>query len=371
VTAEVTSGGRMPGQRLRALLDEGFVALPACYNALTAQIAEHVGFRALYMSGGATAMTRGMPDVGLLTLSEMVDTLRSICAATALPVVADADTGYGNVVNIVRTVREYERAGAAGLHIEDQEFPKKCGYLEGKRVIPAEEHVDRIRAACSAREDPAFVIIARTDALQVHGWDEVARRAELYHQAGADLVFVDGVRTLDVDSYVERVVSSGIPCLFNGADLSAADAARLGFRAAIQATAFYAGYRAEYESLARLRETGAAVRHSSTFPVPPVTDLVGLPAVEEIESRFGPERPPSVQDREWADRQALLAAFAAREGHVDVPVDYTVDGVALGRWVAEVRALGNEIGGRQAILTAERRAFLESLPGWHWTEARR
>jgi 2-methylisocitrate lyase-like PEP mutase family enzyme len=357
-----------PGRRLRLLLERGFVALPACYNALTAQIAEHVGFDAVYMSGGATAMTHGLPDTGLLSLTEMVQNLRFMTAATALPVVADADTGYGNAVNVFRTVREYERAGAAGLHLEDQEFPKRCGYLEGKRVIPAEEHVDRIRAACEARLDPDTVIIARTDALQVHGWDEAARRARLYHEAGADLVFVDGVRALDVDSYVERLVREGVPCLFNGADLSAGEAASFGFRAAIQPAAFYAGYRAEYESLARLRETGRAERLSGSVPVPPVTDLVGLPVVEDLESRFGPERAESAQDREWDRRQALLAAFVEREGHTDVPEDYAEDGVLLGRWVTEIRVLGNEIGGRQAILTPARREFLESLPGWKWDE---
>lgn len=362
---------RSPGERLRALLAEGFVALPACYNGLTAQIAEHVGFTAVYMSGGATAMTNGLPDVGLLTLSEMLYNLRLVTAATSLPVVADADTGYGSPINVVRTVREYERAGAAGLHIEDQEFPKKCGYLEGKRVVPAEDHVNRIRAACEARLDPATVVIARTDALQVHGWDEAARRAKLYYEAGADLVFVDGVRALDVDTYVERVVEAGVPCLFNGADLDAADAAKLGFRAAIQATAFYAGYRAEYESMARLRETGRVQRLASSYPVPPVTDLVGLPAVEQFESKYGAGRAENAQDQEWGARERLLAAFAAREGHTRVPLDHHVDGVALGRWVAEVRSLGNEIGGRQAILTPQRRAFLESLPGWTWDESTR
>lgn len=367
----VANDPRSPGRRFRDLLAAGFVVLPGCYNGLTAQIAEHVGFDVVYLSGGATAMTNGMADTGLLTLTEMLQNLRYMAAATSLPIVADADTGYGNVVNVVRTVREYERAGAAGLHLEDQEFPKKCGYLEGKRVIPAEEHADRIRAACQARLDPATVIIARTDALQVHGWDEVARRARLYRDAGADLVFVDGVRALDVEIYVERVVDAGIPALFNGADLSTADARKLGFKAAIQAVAFYASYRAEYESLARLRETGVVTRLASTFSVPPVTDLVGLPAVEAIESQYGVARPVTAQDGEWERRQALLASYADREGHVNVPAGRVEDGIALGRWVAEVRGLGNEIGGRQAVLTPARRAFFESLPGWSWDEASR
>jgi 2-methylisocitrate lyase-like PEP mutase family enzyme len=162
------------------------------------------------MPGGATAMTRGLPDTVPLSLDEILHNLRSITAATSLPVVADADTGFGNAVNIFRTVHEYQRVGAAGLHIEDQESPKRCRYLDGKRVISAEEHASRIRAACEARKDPSIVIIAHTDALQVHGWDEAARRTKIYHEAGADLPFVDGVRALDVSDYVDRLVRAEI-----------------------------------------------------------------------------------------------------------------------------------------------------------------
>src|ERR1700730_863295 len=185
-------------QQLRKLLNgpEMLVA-PFVYDCLQAKIAEGVGFQGVYMTGFGTAAARGFPDLGLLTMSEMVQNVRAITHAVNVPVICDADTGYGNPINVWRTVREYEEAGAAALHIEDQVWPKKCGFLAGKQVIAMDEMVPKVRAACDARRDPNFVIIARTDALAVNGWDDVVRRARKYRAAGADLIFVDGIRTLD------------------------------------------------------------------------------------------------------------------------------------------------------------------------------
>ena len=182
--------------RLRAMLQgDGMVAAPFCLNALHAKIAESVGFGAVYMTGSGTSAEKGFADVGLLTQTEMVANARYIANAVDVPVVADSDTGYGNAINVWRSVREYESIGVSGIHIEDQVFPKKCGFFAGKDVIPMEEHVQKVRAALDARRDSDFVIIARTDALAVNGWEDTVRRCRAYHDAGADLVFVDGVKT--------------------------------------------------------------------------------------------------------------------------------------------------------------------------------
>jgi 2-methylisocitrate lyase-like PEP mutase family enzyme len=192
------------------------VVAPFVYDCLQARIAEQTGFDSVYMTGFGTAAARGFPDLGLLTMSEMVQNVRAIAHAVKVPVICDADTGYGNPLNVWRTVREYEEAGAAALHIEDQMFPKKCGFLAGKQVIPQGEMIAKVRAACDARCDPDFVIIARTDALAVNGWDDVVSRARAYRAAGADLIFVDGIRTLeDLKNYAAKL--GDLPILYNGA----------------------------------------------------------------------------------------------------------------------------------------------------------
>src|ERR1700722_8152744 len=178
--------------RLREMLNGSeMVVAPFVYDGLQAKIAERTGFKAVYMTGFGTAAARGYPDLGLLTMTEMVQNVRAISHAVNLPVICDADTGYGNPVNVWRTVREYEDAGAAALHIEDQVFPKRCGFLAGKQVIAMDAMVPRARAPCAARRDKNLVIIARTDALAVNGWDDVVQRAHAYRDAGADLIFVD------------------------------------------------------------------------------------------------------------------------------------------------------------------------------------
>src|SRR5215472_17037703 len=159
--------------RLRALLERGgMVVPPDAYDCITARLIEQAGFDAAYMTGAGTAATLGYPDFGLLTMSEMVANARRIAGAVELPVIADADTGYGNELNVFRTVREYQRCGAAAIHIEDQEFPKKCGHLDNKQIIPHEDFTAKIRAAAAARRDPDFIVIARTDSRAVAGFDE-------------------------------------------------------------------------------------------------------------------------------------------------------------------------------------------------------
>lgn len=278
-------------RRLRSLLAEETVLAPGVYNALFARVAEQTGFDAIYMTGFGTAARYGYPDVGLVTQTEMLDNLRYICNATTIPVIADADTGYGNVINVRRTVRAYERTGAAGLHIEDQVFPKKCGFMEGKQVIPMDEAVQKVRAALDARTDPDFVIIARTDALAPNGWDDAVTRAEAYHRAGADMVFVDGIRTRDdLEQYSTRLASRGIPCLYNGALVPVQEAAQLGFRVQILAgLSLGAVWASAHQAARALQETGTirSVRDAFATPDDPgMNEALGLSEAYELESRY-------------------------------------------------------------------------------------
>src|SRR5215470_11879752 len=209
--AEETMG---PARRFRELLRQGGLTIaPGAYDCITARTIAQAGFSAVYMTGAGTAATLGYPDYGLLTMSEMADNAGRIAAAVALPVIADADTGYGNELNATRTVREYERRGVAGLHIEDQGFPKKCGHLDNKAIVPLEEYLAKIRAVVAARRDPDFFIIARTDARAVLGFEEAVRRAKAAIAAGADMAFVEAPQTLEEVAAVPRLVKG--PCLLN------------------------------------------------------------------------------------------------------------------------------------------------------------
>src|ERR1700719_1626339 len=185
--------------RLRDLLaGPDLIVAPGAYDALSARLIAQAGFPAVYMTGfGTAASVLGQPDVGLLTMSEMVGRASALASVIGdIPLIADADTGYGNPINVRRTIREYERAGVAGLHIEDQVWPKKCGHMEGKQVIPMDEMVQKVRAAVDARQDPDFVIIARTDANAVYGLDDAMRRGRAYREAGADIVFIEATRSI-------------------------------------------------------------------------------------------------------------------------------------------------------------------------------
>lgn len=176
----------------KLILDKDILVMPVAYDAVAAKIIEQVGFKAVALGGYATsASILGKPDMSLLTLTENVNHARNIAASVNIPVFTDGDTGHGNVTNVIRTVRDFEKAGVAGLFIEDQVFPKRCGHLEGKQVVPVEEMIAKIKAAVDAREDPDFIIMARTDALAIYGLDEAIDRANQYRAAGADLLFIE------------------------------------------------------------------------------------------------------------------------------------------------------------------------------------
>lgn len=368
----IDSSRPAPQRSLRQRIEASeFTLLPAVYDGLTTRICEHLGFEALYLTGGGTALIKGLPDVGLTSMSELTAAIRGVTEVSDLPLLVDAETGFGNPVNVRRTVSEYERAGAAGMHIEDQAFPKKCGFLQGKEVVPTVEFVEKIRAAVDARIAAETVIVARTDALQVYGWDEVEARCTAYYEAGADVVFVDGVQRSELETYCRRIVEPGLPTLYNGTDLSAAEAEQLGFRLQIQAVAIYVSYRAVYAALETLKQTGRKPRLPDDVPqVPPITEIVGLPQVYELEAEYGITHAESAEDRAWEVAFERLRQFTEREGTSAVAADHLEDGFELGAWVDSQRALSQEIGGRGEVLTAERRRALSALPGWDWSRGR-
>jgi 2-methylisocitrate lyase-like PEP mutase family enzyme len=227
-----------PAARLRALLkQDGMVIAPGAYDCISARVIAQAGFPAVYMTGAGTAATLGYPDYGLVTMSEMADNAGRIAAAVAVPVIADADTGYGNELNVTRTVREYEKRGVAGLHIEDQGFPKKCGHLDDKTVIPLDEYLAKVRAAAAARSDPDFLLIARTDSRAVIGFEEAVTRMNAALAAGADMAFLEAPQTPEEVEAVPRLVKG--PCLLNvvsGGKTPVLDldyARRIGFKLAI------------------------------------------------------------------------------------------------------------------------------------------
>jgi 2,3-dimethylmalate lyase len=261
------------------------VVAPFVYDALQAKIAERVGFEAVYMTGFGTAAARGFPDLGLLTMSEMVDNVRTLARSVQIPVICDADTGYGNPVNVWRTVNEYERAGAAALHIEDQVWPKRCGFLAGKQVIAQEEMVPKVRAACDARRNPDTVIIARTDALAVNGWDDVVRRATAYREAGADLIFVDGIRTLDdLRNYAARL--KNLPLLYNGQLLPVADLARQGFKLTIYSGTLLHYYQSARNALSELKQNGALKPLGPDNAFRELIDLLGVDELDALGKKY-------------------------------------------------------------------------------------
>jgi 2-methylisocitrate lyase-like PEP mutase family enzyme len=200
--------------RLRALLAaEAMVVAPGAYDAITARLIAQAGFSAVYMTGAGTAATLGFPDYGLVTMTEMVDNAARIARASGLPLIADADTGYGNELNVVRTVQEHERAGTSGIHIEDQAMPKKCGHLDDKVIVPLEDWLAKIRAAAAARRDPGFLVIARTDCRASAGFDEAVARCNAALAAGADMAFLEAPQTMEEVARVPQVVHG--PCLLN------------------------------------------------------------------------------------------------------------------------------------------------------------
>src|SRR4051794_23644308 len=288
------STGRTPPGRLRELLaGPAPLVAPGAYDALSARLVEQAGFDVVYMTGfGTTASLIGRPDVGLLTGAEMVDNARRIVSAVDVPVIADADTGYGNAINVVRTVQLYEQAGVAGLQLEDQVAPKRCGHMSGKAVIETAEMVGKLEAAVAARRDPDLVVIARTDAVAVSGVEDAVARGRAYADAGADLLFVEAPTSADDVERVAGELAGVAPLVFNWAEggrtppLPLSRIAELGFSLVIYPIgtllAATAGMRA---LLAALRADG--VPSLGGLPAfDEFTDLVGLPEVQQLEQRF-------------------------------------------------------------------------------------
>ena len=277
--------------RFRDLLNQGgMIIAPGAYDCVTAKLIEQAGFAAVYMTGAGTAATLGYPDFGLVTMSEMVANAGRLVAAVGVPVIADADTGYGNELNVFRTVREFESRGVAGIHIEDQEFPKKCGHLEGKQVIPREDYLAKIRAAVAARRDANFMIIARTDARAVVGLDEAIARANGALASGADMAFVEAPQTVEEVTAVPRLVSG--PCLLNVVrggktpeiDLRHAEA--VGYRLAIVPGLLIKGVVGICDKM--LSELKATHRHP-----PPIKEMT----VSEMFRRFGADEWDALRER--------------------------------------------------------------------------
>lgn len=282
-------------RRLRELLSGSAPVLaPGAYDALSARLIEAAGFPCVYMTGfGTAASMLGRPDIGLVTGTEMVDNARRIVGAVGVPVVADADTGYGNPLNVIRTVLDFERAGVAGIHLEDQAMPKRCGHLSGKVLVPQDEMVAKVRAAVSARTDADFVIIARTDARAVEGLEGALRRAAAYRDAGADVLFVEAPET---EAEIERVAAelAGVPLLFNWAEggrtppVSLERLGELGFRLVIfPIGALLSAATAMRSFLDELRRDGTPAGLLAGLPtLPAFVELMGMPEVRDLEQRF-------------------------------------------------------------------------------------
>ena len=284
-------------KRLRELLARpGAIMAPGVADALNARLVKRHGFEAVYMTGaGTTAVRLGMPDVGLLTMTEMIDNAGRIAEASGLPLIADADNGYGGVLNVRRTIQGYERAGVAGVHLEDQVIPKRCGHLAGKQVVPVEEAVAKIRAAADARIDPDFVIIARTDAVAVEGFDAALERAAKYREAGADMLFVEALNAEQLPKIAPRF--KGVPLLYNMATsgktpfLSKAEIERLGFKLIIYPNwLMLAAIKAASQVLETLKKEGSIAGLAPQVPsFKEFFDLVGMDEVQEMEARYGVE----------------------------------------------------------------------------------
>jgi 2,3-dimethylmalate lyase len=294
MTARLT---RRPGgpARLRALLETGqTIVAPGAFDPLAARLVEEAGFPAVYMTGfGTSAALLGRPDVGLLTMTEMAGNAARIAACVDIPVIADADTGYGNPLNVIRTVGAYEAAGVAGIHIEDQVAPKKCGHMDGKLVIPAEEMAAKIRAAAEARADPDFVIIARTDARAVEGFDQAIARARRYLRAGADVLFIEALTT-EAEAAGAAGAFPGVPLLFNWAEggktppISLGRLQELGYRIVIfPISTLLAATAAMRRILGEIAHAGTPAGALGDLPsFGEFVDFIGLPEVRAAERRY-------------------------------------------------------------------------------------
>jgi 2,3-dimethylmalate lyase len=296
--AELLGAARAEPVTLRRRFEAGEMVLaPGCYDALGARLIEEAGFPAAYMTGfGSSASRLGRPDVGLMSLPEMVDNARRIAQAVDIPVIADADTGYGNSINVIRTVREYEAAGVNAIHIEDQVMPKKCGHMEGKQVVPAQEMTAKVAAAVAARRSADFLIIARTDARAVEGLDAALERARVYREAGADALFVEAPQS---EAEIESIAAAfpDVPLLFNYAEggktpaVTHAFLRELGFNLVIfPLTLLLVATVAMRSALERIKADGTPFELiPSLLPFDDFLEFIGLDEIRELERRFAEE----------------------------------------------------------------------------------
>lgn len=282
-----------PRQTMRALIARsGYTMIPGAYDTLTAQLVEQAGFEAVYLTGGGYSRASGYPDLGLLTMSENVRFIALTADAVGIPVIADADTGYGNAINVIRTVREYEKTGVAAFHIEDQVSPKKCGHYEGKEVISTAEMVSKIRAAVDTRQDPDLVIIARTDARAVEGLEAALDRVNAYLEAGADVGFVEAPQNIEELQIVARQVRGpALVNVFEGGKtpmVPARELETMGFRLGIYPSQTHrAAIRAAQRVLRTLKEDGDTTRVDSEMATfQEREDAVGTDRWRELEEKY-------------------------------------------------------------------------------------
>ena len=278
-------------QRLKS---GGIIAAPGAPDSLTARLIEQAGFEAIYMTGfGATASRLGRPDIGLLTQTEMTTHARDMARAVSIPIIADADTGYGGPANIARTIEEYAQAGVAAIHLEDQVAPKRCGQLAGIKLIPAEENVRRLKCAIAARPAQGPLIIGRTDAMPAIGPEEAVRRALMYQDAGVDLVFVDGIKKISEVEIVARQVSGPkVVSIVDGNETTALtmrDLEEMGFAVVFYAvTALFSAARAMADALAVLKRDGTPAKAASAMmSYAEFSALVDLPRFQALDETYG------------------------------------------------------------------------------------
>lgn len=287
--------------RKRLQKDEILVA-PGAYDALTARIIEQSGFEAVYMTGyGTSASMIGRPDVGLLTLSEMVRRAANIAEVINVPLIADADTGYGNAVNVIRTVREYEKAGVACIQLEDQVAPKKCGHMLGRDIISEDEMVGKIKAACDARRNPDTLIMARSDARTKYGFEALLERGRAYQEAGADILFMESLESEDEMREVNRTFN--VPTLANMLEhgrtplKSKAELQEIGYDLAIWCvSSTYVVAKAVSDLMQHLKEKGTTLDYlDKMIPFEEFNKLVGLPEIRELEKKYATGRDDSIE----------------------------------------------------------------------------
>jgi len=280
------------GQRLRDAWNSGPIAVPGVFNALVARMAERLGFKAVYLSGGALSAASGVPDVGLITLPEFVEQARLIAQATSLPLLCDADTGFGEALNVERTVRLFESAGAAGIHLEDQVLPKRCGHLSGKGLVEPAAMAAKIRAAVAAKRDSSFVIIARTDARGVNGFDDAVARAKLYLDAGADAIFPEALESeaefARFAKAVPAVLLANMTEFGKSPSRDVKTLGQLGYKLVLfPLTAFRSALKAAQDTLAALQRDG---HQRSALPTmltrAELYDLLDYKGYEERDRRF-------------------------------------------------------------------------------------